>query len=75
CGSQNAISSNRSILHSQRGQLFKLPKISLSGALNAIDSALSDMRILPTILGSSRSNALSFPPASPIKVGKHLIVF
>uniref|UniRef100_A0A2K6WE65 Calpain catalytic domain-containing protein n=1 Tax=Onchocerca volvulus TaxID=6282 RepID=A0A2K6WE65_ONCVO len=75
CGSQNAISSNRSILHSQRGQLFKLPKISLSGALNAIDSALSDMRILPTILGSSRSNALSFPPASPIKMQPPLMPY
>ncbi|MCP9264424.1 Calpain-D [Dirofilaria immitis] len=60
CGSQNAVSSSHTILRPQQ--------ISLTGALNVIDSALSEIKILPAILGSSRSNIATFPPASPVKV-------
>ncbi|KAL3985978.1 Calpain cysteine protease family protein [Acanthocheilonema viteae] len=72
CGSQNPTSSSSSILHPPRVQLFKRPKISLSGALNAISSALTDIQILPAVFGLSRSsschNLASYSPPSPTKV-------
>uniref|UniRef100_A0A1I7VXM9 Calpain D n=1 Tax=Loa loa TaxID=7209 RepID=A0A1I7VXM9_LOALO len=66
CGSQNPVPSSSSILRPQRGQI-KWPRISLTGALSAIDSALSDIKTLPAIFGLSRSlssrNLTSCPPS------------
>ncbi|VDK85153.1 unnamed protein product [Litomosoides sigmodontis] len=66
CGSQNPASSSSSFLRPKRAQYFKWPKITLSGALNAIDSALTDIQALPAVFGLSRLP--SFPPPSPIKM-------
>ncbi|CAG9531009.1 unnamed protein product [Cercopithifilaria johnstoni] len=71
CGSQNPTSSTNSILRPQRPQLSKWRnfnfKIALNGALNAIDSALTDIQTLPAALGLSRSSSCPLPP-SPTRV-------
>ncbi|VIO99042.1 calpain D, putative [Brugia malayi] len=71
CGSENTTSSSNSILRPQRGRLFKWPKISLSGAWNAIDSALNDIRTLPAVFNLSRASSsrdLSSCPPSPTQM-------
>ncbi|VDN37144.1 unnamed protein product [Gongylonema pulchrum] len=67
CGSRNSSGS-------RRAHLLKLPKISLSGALHAIDSALVDIGILPAVAANSSRSSVAegrtfcAAPASPTKV-------